>query len=158
MIETFTSNRRSNKKYTLLQWAIFLLIATIFPFYKILYLHSSVNSSYYLIVGASFIVALFREIFEVHITEIVFNSEEQQIFYRYEKLFTKVRQSNIPYHLAKLEIATSFGWRRDKMAIHFFCDRHEEFKLDQYKDGFSQQTLERIRDLAQKLSLPEKKY
>jgi hypothetical protein len=158
MTEIFKSSRSHKRRYVVRQLIFGLAIVASWPVYKILYLNSSVSYSYYYIIGSVWVIMSFQEAFRARVSEIEFNIETQQIVFHFAKFVSRTQQKNLLFKHAKLEVDTQVGWRGESLTVYFLRNKVEVFKIDKNKDGFSNETLISIRDLAKKLSLPISKY
>lgn len=158
MTEVFTSKRKSNKKYILIQLTIALVAIIAFLIYKRedLSRYSSRLSNYIWAIG--FILLFLRESLSKRVSKIEFNDEFQQVIFYFDTLFSGTKQLKLDYKDAKLEYANRFAWRGDHLVLYFLTKKADIFKIDRYKDGFSKETLNNIKSTAEGLGLPIRKY
>jgi len=158
MPEVFISKRASNRRHVILQMLMGITIIASWPLFRIFYLHKPFDPSYYFVAGSFLIVFIIRAIVDTRIISITFQTDTGEIVFEFEKLLTKRAQKILLYRHARLEIETYFGWRRDNIILRFFSNKLQVFKVQKSKDGFSNETLAAIIDLARKQSLTVSKY
>lgn len=158
MPEVFISKRASNKKYVILQIVMGITIIASWPLFRIFYIDKPFDPSYYFVASSFLLVLIIRAIVDTRIISITFHTDTGEIVFEFEKLLTKRKQKSLLFKHTKLGFENYFGWRKDNIILRFFSNKLQVFKVQKSKDGFSNETLAAIIDLARKQSLTVFKY
>ncbi|HEX9509791.1 MAG TPA: hypothetical protein VF939_04880 [Puia sp.] len=156
---TFKTDRPNNTGTIFKDWLITVAILSLLLIFGYLFpgmLFATKASSFY-VVGAVLLASLMEGIDKDRLYEIRFDNAKQQIVFLYKSLFSGSHQKILSFYDARLEVSEGkFRWRRNlgALTLSFLKGKREIFMINKSKDGFSIDTLHKICQTVENISLP----
>ena len=148
---------KANSFYFFKQLLSTVVIVSLPILYDLLFPTAFIKDTYYWVAGALILMRIIDEAGKDRLTEIRFDTDNNQVIFIYKTLFTALRQKTLPLENARLEIAqikSSWTWLWEPLTLYFLKNKIEVFEIKKSKDGFSVDKLKEITKTVETLSLP----
>lgn len=144
----FRTDRPKNAAYIFKNWLITVATISLLVIFALLLPGKlfTVKASSFFILGVLLLSSLVEKIDKDRLYEIHFDNSKQQITFFYKSLFSGSHQKILSFYGASLEVG--------RVSLSFWSGKTEFFRIDKNKDGFSVDTLHKIRQTVENISLP----
>lgn len=116
-----------------------------------------ISEDTYWVIPAIYIVSFLKEIFQLRLLQLTFDTEKNCILFSCKKIFSKPVQKILRFETARIEEIKTMKKknRPEKISrLYFFKNKMEVFELNKYKDGYSYETMKQIVAAAREFSIP----
>ncbi|RYZ62880.1 MAG: hypothetical protein EOO14_00900 [Chitinophagaceae bacterium] len=125
--------------------------------YDLLFATAFSKDTYYWVAATLILLRMVDETSKERLTEIRFDTENNQLLFLYKILFFAPRQKALLFEDARLEIVqtkSGWTWLWEPLTLYFLKNKKEMFEIKKSKDGFSVEKLREIIRTVENLSLP----
>lgn len=152
----FLSDQPNFIKPVLKNWGIFIGIFILLLLLLTLAFNYKLRDTSYFVLIILFLIQVGRDLLADRIFEVRFDEGAQQICLLYKSWFFNSRQKSLSFDTANIIVTTVktglFGHKNSK-AMHFLNHKTKLLEVNTDKDGFSNDTLEKICLIAKQYSI-----
>ena len=133
-------------------WGVFIGICILILLFSTLVLNHNLKDTSYYVLIILFLIQVVRDLMADRLYEIRFNQDTKQIDFMYKTWFFNNKHKVLSFDTANIVLTNEktgvLGLKNSK-AIHFLNEKTMLLKINTDKDGFSNETLDKICNTAE---------